>query len=55
MPIVFASKGLTVTAPEGAVCGVYPQAPKARNYFDSIDIANAIPASCVMTADGVTT
>lgn len=55
MPIVFASKGLTVTAPEGAVCGVYPQVPKARNYFDSIDIANAIPASCVMTADGVTT
>lgn len=55
MPIIFASKGLTVTAPEGAVCGVYPQVPKARNYFDSIDIANAIPASCVMTAGGVTT
>ncbi|MBE6962909.1 MAG: hypothetical protein E7445_10735 [Ruminococcaceae bacterium] len=54
MKIVSTTGGLTVTAPEGAVCGVYPQAPKKRNYFEAIDIANAIPASCVLTAGGVT-
>ena len=54
MKIVSTSGGLTVTAPEGAVCGVYPQVPTARNYFEAIDIANAIPATCAATADGVT-
>lgn len=54
MKIISTTGGLTVTAPEGAVCGVYPEAPTARNYFEAIDIANAIPASCVITAGGVT-
>lgn len=47
--------GLTITAPEGAVCGLYPQAPNSVNYFNAIDIANALPATSVTTAGGITT
>ena len=47
--------GLTITAPEGAVCGLYPNVPEKWNYFDAIHPENAIPATSVTTADGVTT
>lgn len=46
-------KGLTITAPEGAVCGLYPKAPSTVHY--SIDTANALPATSVTTAGGITT
>lgn len=47
--------GLTITVPAGAVCGLYPQAPTALNYFKAIDPQNALPATCVTTADGIAT
>ena len=46
--------GLTITAPAGALCGLYRNAPAARN-FDVIDPINAIPANEVTTKDGITT
>lgn len=48
-------KGLTVTAPAEAVCGVYAGVPGAREYHKAIDPKNAIPATEVTTADGITT
>jgi len=47
--------GITVTAPRGAVCGLYPQVPASKNYFRAIDPQNAIPATCVTTAEEITT
>lgn len=47
-------KGLTITAPEGAVCGLYPGAPATLVYATAIDPAKAIPAASVTTADGIT-
>ena len=45
--------GLTITAPEGAACGLYPKVPEGWNYFSAIHTENAIPATSVTTADGV--
>jgi len=45
---------ITVIAPEGAVCGLYPQVPANKVYFTAIDIANALPATAVTTAEGRT-
>ena len=47
--------GLTVTAPVGAVCGLYPNTPTTKNYFKAIVPQNAIPATCVTTENGVAT
>ena len=46
---------LTITAPEGALCGLYPQTPEVLQYFKAIDPEKAIPASSVTTAEGTTT
>ena len=46
---------LTITAPAGALCGLYPQVPTVLQYFKAIDPQNALPATSVMTAEGVTT
>lgn len=46
--------GLTVTAPEGAVCGLYPGVPGTWNYFEAIHPEQAIPATRVSTAHGIT-
>ena len=48
-------KSLTITAPAGALCGLYPQAPEVLQYFKAIDPEKAIPASSVTTAEGTTT
>lgn len=47
--------GLTITAPEGAICGLYPDGPASTHYFQVIKPENAIPATCVTTAEGITT
>jgi len=47
--------GLTITAPEGAVCGLYPGVPGSKKYFSAIIPENALPATCVSTEDGITT
>lgn len=46
---------LTVTVPEGAVCGLYPGIPGNLNYFLGIDPEKAIPATEVSTAEGLVT
>lgn len=39
--------GLTVTAPKGAVCALYPQAPASWNYMTTLDPEKAIPPTAV--------
>lgn len=46
--------GLTITVPEGALCALYPGAPSSKNYFDAIDIKNALPCADITTVDGRT-
>ena len=48
-------KGLTITAPEGALCGLYPGVPADWNYFKAIDPENAIPAAEIAATDGIAT
>ena len=43
--------GLTIVAPSGAVCGLYPQAPAAWNYMTAIDPEKAIVPTSV-TVEG---
>ena len=50
-----AQQGLTVTAPKGAVCDLYPQAPASMNYNNAIDPKHAIPATKVSTEKDITT
>ena len=40
--------GITVTVPDGAVCGLHPGAPAYLNYFEAIDPAKAIAATKVV-------
>lgn len=53
--IVPKNSGLTITAPEKALCGLYPQAPAAYPYFCAIDPSNAIPATSVTAENGIAT
>lgn len=46
---------VTITAPSGAVCGLYAGVPAARSYFEAIDPAKALPATKTTTQDGITT
>lgn len=46
--------GLTLTAPEGATCGLYPQLPASLKYFQTIDPKNAIGVTYVTTEAGIT-
>lgn len=45
---------LTVTAPEGAECGLYPGVPGGWSYASAIHPEQAIPATRVTTEGGVT-
>ena len=40
--------GITVTVPDGAVCGLYPGVPAYLNYFNAIDPKKAIAATKVV-------
>ena len=48
-------KGLTVTAPAEAVCGLYAGVPGARTYEKAIDPKNAIPATEIIIKNGIST
>ena len=47
--------GLTITAPAGATCGLYPDGPATTHYFKVINPENALPATEVSTENGITT
>ena len=47
--------GLTITAPEGSICGLYPDGPATTHYFQVIKPENALPATEVSTENGITT
>ena len=47
--------GLTITAPEGSICGLYPDGPATTHYFQVIKPENALPATEVSTGNGITT
>lgn len=47
--------GLKITAPVGAVCGLYSGVPSSMNYFDAIDPRKAIVATRADISDGVAT
>lgn len=51
MTIHIKKHGLTVTAPEGAVCGLHPNVPSSTN-FSAIDPGNAIAATAVTVENG---
>ena len=44
-------KGLTLTAPSGAICGLYTGVPASTNYFNSIDPENSIKPTHAYEAD----
>ena len=44
-------KGLTLTAPRGALCGLYPEMPKSRNYFEAIEESLAIVPTRVSSGE----
>ena len=48
-------KGLIVTAPEKARCGLYAGVPGARTYDKAIDPKNAIPATEIIIKNGIST
>ena len=39
--------GLTVTAPKGAVCALFPQVPASWNYLSDLDLEKALPPTTV--------
>jgi len=45
---------LTLLAPQGAQCGLYPSVPASTNYFSAIDPKNAISPTEVSTREGIT-
>ena len=47
--------GLTITAPEGSTCGLYPDGPATTHYFQVIKPENALPPTEVSTENGITT
>ena len=50
-----AFKGLRITVPHGAVCGLYPGAPASMYYFEVIDPQKAIPVASVDVSNGLAT
>ena len=48
-------KGLIVTAPAEAVCGLYAGVPSARVYHKAIDPKSAIPATEIIIKNGIST
>ena len=50
MPIELKS-GLIITAPKGAVCGLYNGVPSSRNYFEAIKPENALAPTDVSTQE----
>ena len=45
---------LTITAPKGALCNLYPGIPGSLKYFETIVPENGIPATTVTAVDGMT-
>lgn len=47
--------GLTITAPQGAICGLYAGVPEKKSYMEAINPQRAIPADHVNVSGGVAT
>ena len=48
------SNTITITVPEGALCGLYPNVPDSTKYFQTIDPKNTIQPAGITTQDGHT-
>ena len=45
--LIEVKNGLIITAPKGAVFGLYSGVPSCRNYFEAIHPENALAPTCV--------